>query len=311
MPSPVTIENDALQLDVWPALGGKVSSLVDKADGVELLFNYPAELPTGPQYDTSYAKSWYAGWDECFPAVAPSRYAGHPYDGVPVPDHGELWGLPTTAVPTKDGITVVWHGLRFGYRVTRKLYLDGPTVRAEYTLINLAPFDFRFVWELHALLAMDSSVELQMGEGERGAIRSREFRLSHDADGTDIQRPFDWPLAEGGLDLSRPADLPAKRAWKVFSADPIAAPAVIRYPGRGRSLRIEYSSDAPDTEATRRTTAYWGLWVNTGGWAGHRHCAVGPTTGRYDQLDRATADGSAARVAASGRCEWSVSLTVG
>ena len=43
------------------------------------------------------------------------------------PDHGELWGLPTTAVPTKDGITTVWHGLRFGYRLTRKLYLEGPT----------------------------------------------------------------------------------------------------------------------------------------------------------------------------------------
>ena len=29
MAQPVTIENDAIQMDVWPTYGGKVSSLVD------------------------------------------------------------------------------------------------------------------------------------------------------------------------------------------------------------------------------------------------------------------------------------------
>ena len=41
---PVTIENDAVRMDVWPTLGGKVSSIIDKADKFELLFNYPCEL---------------------------------------------------------------------------------------------------------------------------------------------------------------------------------------------------------------------------------------------------------------------------
>jgi len=146
MAQPVTIENDAIQMDVWPQMGGKISSLVDKADGYELLFGYPVEYPIDhSQYGLPYGKGWYAGWDECFPTIAASKYVGHPYDGIPVPDHGEIWSLPTTAVPTKDGITTVWHGLRFGYRLTRKLYLDGPSVIAENTLINLAPFEFRFV----------------------------------------------------------------------------------------------------------------------------------------------------------------------
>lgn len=296
MGTPVTIENDALRLVVWPAYGGKVSSLFDKAGGAELLFNYPAELPTGPRYDVPHAKAWYAGWDECFPALAPGKYHGHPYDGIPVPDHGELWGIPTVAVPTKDGITTVWHGLRFGYRLTRKLYLDGPAVRAEYTLINLAPFDFRFVWAMNALLAMDGPVEL-------AAEGSPAFRWSHGPDGTDVQRPFDWPAVEPGLDLSRPATLPARRAWKVFSTEPITHPIRVVYPATGRALRIEYTS--------ADVSAYWGVWVNTGGWAGHRHLAPVPTAGRFDALDRAIRDGSAGRVGPSGRCEWAVSLSLG
>ena len=70
MSQPVTIENDALRIQVWPMYGGKVSSIVDKADRFELLFNYPVELPTTSHYDVTYSTGWYAGWDECFPTIA-------------------------------------------------------------------------------------------------------------------------------------------------------------------------------------------------------------------------------------------------
>jgi hypothetical protein len=296
MAQPVTIESDSLRAEVWPQFGGKVSSVVDKADGFELLFTYPAEFPSGPQYDLPYGKGWYAGWDECFPAVAPGKYIGHPYDGIAVPDHGELWGLPTTSVPAKNGITTVWHGLRFGYRLTRKLSLDGPTLTADYTLVNLAPFEFRFVWAQHALLAMNTPVELSLAE--------RRFRLSHDAKGNDIQRPFEWDDPNDELRLlGQPGRMPAGGGWKAFSLDAIASDAVVRYPERGRRLAISYSAE--------NSPAFWGVWINTGGWAGHRHFAVEPTTGRFDQLDRAIHDDSAGRVDALGRRDWALQWTVG
>jgi hypothetical protein len=290
MSTPVTIENDAIRMEVWPTIGGKVASIVDKADKFDLMFSYPVELPTGPQYDKPFDDSWYGGWDECFPAVAPSKYVGHPYDGIGVPDHGELWGLPTTAVPTKDGITTVWHGLRFGYRLTRKLFLDGPAVVADYTLVNLAPFDFKYVWAAHALMAMTVPVQLDLAHPSL-------FRYSHDATGTDHQQTFEWPRVADDEDLSQPAHLPAKRGWKVFSVDPIESPLVIRYPSRGRSVSVEYSSE-------NEQPAYWGIWINTGGWSGHKHFAIEPTTGRFDQIDRAERDGSAGKVAGQGRSEW-------
>jgi len=292
MAQPVTLENDAIRMQVWPQLGGKVSSIVDKADKFELMFNYPAELPETSQYDLPYGNGWYAGWDECFPAIAPSPYSGHPYDGIAVPDHGELWGLPTTAVPTKDGITTVWHGLRFGYRITRKLFLDGPAVVAEYTLINLAPFEFRFVWAQHALLSLAAPAELDM-------THAPLFRWSHDAAGNEVQKTFDWPRTADGDDLSKPATLPPGKAWKIYSADPIESSAVVRYPTRGRTVQIEYNSEDD-------LHAYWGLWINTGGWAGHHHFAIEPTTGRFDQIDRSIKDNSAGSVAPMGRKVWAI-----
>jgi len=295
----VRIENDAIRMEVWPQFGGKVSSIVDKADKFELLFNYPAEIPTGSQYGRPYPSSWYAGWDECFPAIGPGPYPGHPYDGIGVPDHGELWGLPTTAVPTKDGITTVWHGLRFGYRFSRKLYLDGSTIRADYTLVNLAPFEFRFVWAMHALMDMGSPVEFELPS-------DTEYIWSHDATGAEYGQRFRLHDEAGELkDLPRPSSLPDQKSWKVFSSEPIARPIRVRYPSRvsGRAISVGYSSPSA-------LNAYWGIWINTGGWVHHRHFALEPTTGRSDQLDRAVRDGSAGKVAGMGRAEWSVSISL-
>lgn len=293
----VTIENDAIQMDIWPQYGGRVTSLLDKADHTELLFEYPVEYPESSQYDRPYQKGWYAGWDECFPAIAPSRYVGHPYDGIPVPDHGEIWSLPATASPTKDGIVTIWYGLRFGYRLTRKLFLEGSSVVSEYTLNNLAPLEFRFVWAMHPLMAMNQAVEIELPGSPR-------FRLSHDEAMHEMQQEFAWPVTEEeGQNLSKPNDLPPKRGWKAFSALPITSPIVVKYPARSRKLTMEYKSE--DGMA-----AHWGIWINTGGWGTHRHFSIQPTTGRFDQLDRAIKDGSAGTVSSLGKRVWTVRVTL-
>jgi hypothetical protein len=294
---PVTIENNFIRMEVWPQIGGKVSSIVDKSDHFELLYNYPAEIPDSPHYDVAYADHWFAGWDECFPAVGPSVYPLHPYKDIAVPDHGELWGIPTTAaVPTKDGITTVWHGLRFGYRLTRKLFLEESAIVSEYTLMNLAPFEFRFVWAQHALFSLASPAEFEFGG-------KKSFRMSHDHVGHEMNYAFDWPKAASGEDLSHPVTLPPKRGWKSFSNETIQSPWLIRYPSRNRSIQIEYSSE-------NTLPAYWGIWVSTGGWGGGSNFAIEPTTGRYDQIDRSIRDDSAARLEAFGRREWATRWTL-
>ena len=69
---------------------------------------------------------------------------------------------------------------------------------------------------------------------------------------------------------------------------PITLPGIVNYPSRGRSLKLSFESSD--------LAAYWGVWINTGGWAGHKHFSLQPTTGRFDQLDRSTRDGSAGQV---------------
>jgi hypothetical protein len=81
--------------------------------------------------------------------------------------------------------------------------------------------------------------------------------------------------------------------------DKISTPAIVRYPSRARFVEINFASDDA-------VDAYWGVWINTGGWSAHHHFAIEPTTGRFDQLDRAVKDDSAGIVAASAQVNWSV-----
>ena len=89
----------------------------------------------------------------------------------------------------------------------------------------------------------------------------------------------------------------------MYSTDPISSAATVAYASRGRRLTIEYESAA--------VSGYWGVWVNTGGWGGHRQFSVQPTTGRFDQIGQSIGDDSAGRIEAAGRCEWAVRWTVG
>ena len=295
MMKPTTIENDALRVQVYPEYGGKVASVVDKRDGFDVMFSYPRALPTKPDYDISYGDGWYAGWDECFPGIAPAPYPKFPYTGSGIPDHGELWGIPAEFQASKEGVLTRWRGVRFGYELSRHLLLVGNTLQAEYELKNCTPFDFHFVWAMHSLMRLDVPVELKSA--------ASEWRWSHKADGTQQNTTFKWPQCTSGEDLSRPSDLPANKGWKLFSASPIEKPFTIVYPERKRQLEVSYESDS-------QIAAYWGVWINTGGWAGHRHFAVEPTTGLHDRLDDSMNDGSSAKVGPLGTVTWTARWTM-
>lgn len=283
MSQPVTIENEHLRLEIWPQFGGKISSMIDKADGHELLFTLPTELPTRCQYGFAYADGWPAGWDECFPARAPGAYPLHPYEGILVPDHGELWPLPTTSVPTRDGITTVWHGLRFGYRLTRKLYLEAASVIAEYTLINLAPFDFRFAWTPQILLSARSPAQIDLGAPTR------------------LHGGLDWPAIDEHNAYDLLENLPGGCAWRVHAQSSIRHPATLRYVNRNRLLSIEFGSESG-------IDAFWTVALNTGESTGQRNLSVAPTTARCDDLAGSVNDASAATLPASARTNWRLTL---
>lgn len=85
-----TIESECLQLDVFPALGGKLTSIFNKRLGKEFLWNNK-DLPLQMcNVNDDYDSNFWGGIDELIPNDIIENI-----DGVDCPDHGELW---TTAL---------------------------------------------------------------------------------------------------------------------------------------------------------------------------------------------------------------------
>lgn len=130
------LENDILRAELHPDQGARVSSLIDKRTGRDWLV--PGVPPTGGTDYTPHA----AGWDECWPTVAP---CSHPFWGA-MRDHGDLWGRPWRA----EGRAMVYQ--KAAVRFERCLTLDGATLHADYaiTASDKAPW----MWSQHVLLAL-------------------------------------------------------------------------------------------------------------------------------------------------------------
>jgi hypothetical protein len=79
-------------------------------------------------------------------------YPEQPWTGVIAADHGEVWTLPWTCQQDSDTLVLSVYGIRFPYKLGKKISLNQNAVRFEYNLINLSPFDFKYIWAVHPML---------------------------------------------------------------------------------------------------------------------------------------------------------------
>ena len=88
----IELHNGLISVTVLPELGGKISSIRNVATGREWLWTSPFIEYKEPRYGASYIEEYDSGGiDECFPTVDACHHPSHPWDGVYVPDHGEVF----------------------------------------------------------------------------------------------------------------------------------------------------------------------------------------------------------------------------
>lgn len=191
------LESAWLRVDVAPGVGGRIVSLVDRAGGHEFLWRNRAlplaRLAPGSEYDPHF----FGGVDELLPNDVPETI-----DGVACPDHGELWTLPLTA--RGDGSRLDLEGLLpcsgLHYRRTMTLRADGPWLDLDYRITNRTAQPRRFLWKLHAALAVEPGDVIDCPAGRGQVVDPAGSRFSTLA-------PFAWPRI-GACDASvvPPAD---------------------------------------------------------------------------------------------------------
>lgn len=182
----VRMESDLLRIDVAPSLGGKIVSVLNKRADCQFLWRDPLlklrQIPAGGEYDPNFC----GGIDELLP-----NDLSESIDGVPCPDHGELWTHPLHWRVEGEGLHLSGRLPLTGLSYHRRMTLDShcPTVHSDYEVQNHAPERRNFLWRLHA------AVNIQ--PGDRISCDARFAQAADPAWSKRPMQPFEWPMAAG------------------------------------------------------------------------------------------------------------------
>jgi hypothetical protein len=311
-----------------PEVGGKMISL-RAPTGREWLWQTPRRPYRRPEYGGAFDAYDISGFDECFPGIAESPYPNGPWQGVTVPDHGELWTLPWDCTIEGDALVLAVHGVRFPYRFSKRLSLhvvdggaaepaaarpsagDGPVafVQLEYRLENLSPFAIRYLWSAHPLFAALPGMRVLLPKDVKVRVDwSKDARLG--TLGTEHTWPRTQTSGGAAVTLDTLPKQDAGTADKLYTTrlptNVAATWCALHDPDSG-----EYVAFRLDP----RQVPYIGVWLNCGGWplAGEPcfNVALEPCTGFPDRLDSAVLRDEAATLAGSSEARWELRLEVG
>lgn len=299
----VTLECGEYRVVVCPDAGAKITSIQDP-DGAELLWHDDRPIRTR-RYGDDYAVQNHGGWDECFPTIAPCLYPFHPWEGVELPDHGELWTQPWHWERVEEGIHTWVYGVRFSYRFDRWVRSHPDRgLRIEYRLENLVPYSQMGLWSAHALFAAEADTQVLLPE----STQVRTDYSAHDrlAIGSSY---YKWPeitAATGErVDLSSFPGRDAQRAEKLFSSRLKHGWTALYHSHSRRYMALAWNTaDVP----------YVGIWLNAGGWPEDHadyHIGLEPCTGYPDRLDVGAVSGDCTLLAPHETRQWVVDLWSG
>jgi galactose mutarotase-like enzyme len=279
----VQMSNNELRLTIIPELGGKIVEMKDLRRGREwLALNKTAPFRL-PKYGASFVGDYdYGGFDECFPTITACRYPKPPWQGAPLPDHGEIWSLPWELHQEAEKIDLVAQGVNLPYEFRRTIeLLSNGGIHFAYQVTNKSPYPMEFLWSSHPLLSVHPGMQIDIPE----------TRLHVDTAISFPARPGDvipWPRYRG-LDLNLVPESSAGMAVKLFSDRLSEGWAVLSDPNDGAALRFDFDP---------RAITHLGLWLNYGGWTGipggkpYFNLAIEPCIGETDNLETGMGEGN-------------------
>lgn len=272
----VILESDHLVVSVAPRVGGKITSLRHKPTGHEFLWRntslWLTPCPPGSAYDPNF----YGGIDEILPGDVPERV-----DGVPYPDHGELWTLSLSATASGDGLhcsgLLPLSGLQYG----RHMSLDAasPRVFFDYVITNTADAERHFLWKPHAALRIAEGDVIQCPARFACVADSAWSRYSDAA-------PFLWPMVDGTRVDTVPGNIGATDFFFLYDLE-----------------RGELAWHRPSSNLTFRYTfdmavfPYACFFASYGGFYGHYTMVIEPCSAMPLSVNEARARGQCTRLA--------------
>jgi len=296
----VRMENKKISILVIPESGGKIQSLYDKQQQREHLYQSKKPVYEFSQYDSSYADGDSSGFDEVFPSIEACYYPDAPWRGTPIPDHGEVWALPWDCRKEQDVLSLCVNGVRFPYRLEKKIRLTSLGLRIDYELLNLSLFDFRFIWAPHLLISClpDTEIVLPSSVSRVMSTCSVDNKLGR------FGSFHEWPETEVNGEKYRIDRVYPKypgKCEKYYAVDPLAEGWC--------ALRDRSTEQAIGLRFPLQEVPYLGIWE---GIIGQEYVtALEPCMGALDDLATAIQWDRAGLIKAQSMRRWFLEIRIG
>ena len=298
----VTLESDLISAQFLPSIGSKMSSLVYKPRGLELMVQRPGDKYLLLPYDSKYEDAECSGFDEMFPTIDTCYYEVYPWQGTKVPDHGEVWSLNWAHSIDGEALSISCFGVRFPYKLDKRVSFAAPHIlHIDYSLTNLSDFDFEFLWAAHPMINLEEDVELVLPAG----VESILTRMSLDGALGGFGDEFRWSQVtqpDGTTrDLSKVRPKSARSFDKYFVKGAMPAGwCALKYPLSNFSLALSFPV---------KTVPYLAILPNEGGWRDMYNIFLEPATASFDRIDVARLRREISTVRAHGVYQWHLNFS--
>jgi galactose mutarotase-like enzyme len=273
----VVLSNATLEVVVFPEAGARIYSIFHKPSQTEFLWHHPVNAPRSNQSGEWFDDVFCGGWDELFPTCEACEF-----QGVHVPDHGELWSTSWEWSIEHAGLTspCLYTGVTakvFPVRFERSLVLDPhkPMIHLHYCLKNLSSKSLKLIWGIHPLFNITPHHRIDLPLGNMQVDLSSTILL-----GT-VGQIYEWPFLPTPSDV-RDMRTPLKAEAKTFAGHYCTKPSAnwfaLTDTKKQLGIALIYPRDI--------FRSLW-LWQSYGGWQGLYHLAIEPWVGYPVKLDEA------------------------
>lgn len=301
--SAITLESDLIKAQFIPKIGSKMCSFIYKPKNIEILIQRKNEKYRLEPYDGNYINGECSGFDEMFPSISECYYESHPWKGIKIPDHGELWSIPWEYEIGDSKLVMEAYGVRFSYKIKKSVYfIDENILRIDYELKNLSGFNFDFMWAAHPMFILEESSEIILPKKVTKIVTAMSYsgRIGEYGDENTWPSFYSKKGKEEKLNIIRPKNI--KDAEKYFIKGKIPEGwCALRYSKSNIILALSFPvSKVP----------YIAILPNEGGWDNLYNIFIEPCTSSFDRLDVAKLKGECSSVGPKSKYVWHLNLTI-
>jgi hypothetical protein len=299
------LESDQTKVIVLPRLSGKIVSVVDKESGTDLLWHNPDRDYHQPRYGDLFSDYDSSGWEDCLPNISGGPYPEWPWEGITLPDHGEVWSIPWDARVDGDALELTVHGVRLPYRFEKRVEIIDDRVRLIHRIANPTSFSIHYIWATHPLFEVRPGMRIVLPDGVNVRLDSSVgWRLGN------YLEELRWPIAEDKqgqrIDLDLVGGPELGFADKLYTTRVSEGWCGLYDPGNRRAIALTFDPEE---------LPYIGIWINQGGYPGDGsagyNVGLEPCSGYPDALDVAYERGAVATVEPGNQNAWTIELRYG